>query len=286
MTSKSIETLVQDIQGLFKSGKEFNKENISDFGQRLAEHLSNRISDNAVRSTNLWLSNLGTKCTRQLWYKINRPDLAEELPPEAHMKFLFGDILEELLLFLAKEAGHTVEGQQDELNIEGISGHRDAVIDGILVDTKSASSRSFTKFESHLTPDVDDFGYLTQLQGYLEGGKDDPKILDKDIAAFLVVDKQLGKITLDIHAKEEIDWKAKVNYLEKMARLPDPPPRAYEDKPDGKSGNRKLGTACAYCSFKKHCWPGLKVYFYSNGPRFLTVVKREPKVERASDEEE
>ena len=63
---------------------------------------------------------------------------------------MFGDILEELLLFLAKEAGHTVTGQQDTLSISGVNGHRDAIIDGRLVDVKSASSYSFRKFKNNV----------------------------------------------------------------------------------------------------------------------------------------
>ena len=56
------------------------------------------------------------------------------------------------------------------------------------------------------------------------------------------------------------------------------PNRAFSDVPDGKSGNMKLGTQCSYCEFKKVCWPDLKTYIYSSGPRYLTKVVREPKV--------
>ncbi len=200
------------------------------------------------------------------------------------MKFLFGDILEELLLFLSREAGHDVQGEQDELTISGVKGHRDAVIDGVTTDTKSASSRSFDKFANHLTPDTDDFGYLTQLDSYREAGKEDSLVSDKTRAAFLVVDKTLGKIVLDIQDKRDTNYEREIVLTKRILSLPSPPPRAYDDVYDGKSGNKKLGTACSYCPFKFKCWENLEVYYYANGPRFMTVVAREPKVEKESGE--
>ena len=62
------------------------------------------------------------------------------------------------------------------------------------------------------------------------------------------------------------------------------PPRCYEDVEDGSSGNRKLCVECSYCAFKVDCWQdvnngsGLRKFIYSSGPRWLTVVKKEPNV--------
>src|SRR5690606_19057418 len=122
----------------------------------------------------LRVSNLGTPCDRRLWFSINHPELAEPLEPHTRLKFLLGDVWEAVLLFLAKIAGHRVEGQQDEISLHGVLGHRDAVIDGTIVDVKSASSFSFDKFENHLKPEDDSFGYLTQINSYLEAAQDDP----------------------------------------------------------------------------------------------------------------
>jgi hypothetical protein len=63
-----------------------------------------------------------------------------------------------------------------------------------------------------------------------------------------------------------------------------PPTRCYAAVPEGKSGNLKLGVACSYCPFKDECWKdsnggkGLRKFFYSRGPVWLTNVAREPKV--------
>jgi hypothetical protein len=223
------------------------------------------------------MSNIGTKCLRKLWYTKNAPELAEPIRPEVRLKFLIGDILEELILWLAGIAGHKVEGRQDELTLEGVTGHRDAVIDGSIADVKSASSRSFAKFEGGLRPEDDTFGYLHQLGGYQQASKGDHRVTSP-VAAFIAVDKTLGKIHVDEHEglTERTDYPSLYKKVISAVNQSEPPARAFEDEKDGESGNRKLGTVCSYCEFKEACWPGLRTFAYSNGPRYLTVVKRQP----------
>ena len=275
--TKTINTLVQDIYALFTEPHEFDEDNVENFARRLATHIKNRISDEKGKP-GLRMSNLGTPCDRKLWYSVNTPDDAEELRPEVRFKFLYGDILEELVLFLAAEAGHSVEGAQDTLEINGVIGHRDAVVDGVLVDVKSASTYSFGKFRDHLTKDKDSFGYLDQLGAYLYASQDDPLVKNKNIAAFIAVDKTLGHIAVDIQPKTGKNYDSLVETKRYILASKTPPNRAYFDEEDGKSGNRKLGVECSYCPFKAKCWPNLRVFGYSTGPRFLTVVKNEPKV--------
>lgn len=224
------------------------------------------------------MSNVGEHCDRKLWFHVNHYEEGEKLSPEVRFKFLYGDILEETVLYLAKEAGHTVEGEQDTLEIAGVKGHRDAVIDGVLVDVKSASSYSFQRFSQGLDRANDKFGYISQLQLYLHGSRDDPIVTDKDRAAFLVIDKTLGKICLDIHKKQDINWEQVVERKKALVASSTVPGRGYTDVADGASGNRKLDTSCSYCPFKHMCWPGLRTFIYSSGPAFLTRVVREPRV--------
>lgn len=275
---KNIETLVEDIYGILNDGPaEITPEQRRDFGEKISATVCDALLDRHVRST-LRMSNIGSPCNRKLWYHVNDPGGGEDLPPEVRMKFLFGHIIEELLLFLTELAGHTVEGRQDEQEIEGIKGHRDAVIDGVLVDVKSASTYSFKKFEAgDLTKD-DPFGYEDQLQSYLHAGQTDDKITDKDRAAFLVVDKTLGHVCLDIHKKKDFQFERMYQYKKEVVSRSEPPARKYEDVVEGKSGNRKLGTACSYCDRKAQCWPELRTFLYANKPSFLTKVVREPNV--------
>jgi hypothetical protein len=274
---KRINTLVQDIYDLFQGNHTFDEKNVQEFTEHLATKLKYRLGERTQKPT-LRLSNLGSPCVRKLWYSINCPELAEELPSSTKIKFIFGDILESLLLWLAKEAGHTVEGEQDKVSVNGVVGHRDAIIDGVVVDTKSASVRSFDKFKSHLNPEDDSFGYITQLGAYLAASVSEDIVHEKDIAAFLVINKEKGDICLDIHPSTGEDYHARVDDIRSHLNKELPPERPFTDVKDGESGNRKLRAVCGYCSFKYTCWPGLRTFLYSKGPVFLTRVSRTPKV--------
>lgn len=232
------------------------------------------------------MSNIGKPCDRQLWYEINSPEDSEPLRPETYMKFLYGDIIEAVVLFLVKAAGHSVEGTQDESEIEGIKGHRDGIIDGTIVDVKSASAFSFKKFKTGGLKEDDPFGYIPQLQSYLHAAQTDDKVKDKNRAAFLVVDKVLGHICLDFHDRTNVDIPSYYNERKEMVKGPCPE-RGFKDVPEGKSGNMKLGINCSYCSFSKTCWPNARTFLYATGPVTLTKIIREPNVpELFSDEEQ
>lgn len=240
------------------------------------------------------MSSIG-KPDRQLWYEMNLPpEEKEQFSGEMYLKFLFGHILEDLLLFLAEEAGHTVEGTQDVQEIEGIKGHRDAVVDGVLVDVKSASTFSFQKFKDGKLAENDPFGYIKQIQSYLEAGQDDPKITEKDKAAFLVVDKTLGNLTLDVHEKDkETDFRELYRKKKEVVKLPEPPERCYPTVPDGyvnpktkefvANGNEKLGTNCSYCAYKFKCYDNLRTFISSRGPVYFTHIEKLPKMLEVTD---
>lgn len=272
---KRIEDLPNDIYALFKSGKKFSEENIKGFGERLAKLISKRVSDEQS-SPSLRISNLGTPCKRRLWYSIKAPELGEPLSSQTYFKFLIGDILEELVLFLAKEAGHEVKNEQEEVELHGIKGHIDGTIGGVLVDVKSASSFSFRKFKEGLKRVSDDFGYLVQLGSYREARRKDK---ESPAAAFVVVDKTLGHICIDTHSDDlDINYEKLVSETKDILKLSTPPDRYYKDIPEGKSGNRKIPMPCEYCQYKEPCWGNLRKFIYSNGPVWMTKVSREPKV--------
>lgn len=266
-----IETLIPDIYSLFEKDVKIDKEVASAFGQKLGQVITARMSELRGRPT-LRLSNLGTPCDRKLWYTIRAPELAEPLSAPTRIKFLIGDILEELVLFLSRLAGHSVTDEQKEVSVGGVPGHIDGKIDGVVSDVKSASPYSFMKFRNGLTEADDSFGYLTQLGTYVtaENG---------DRGAFVAIDKSQGNLTLDMHERPEIDYVERTRHAQQMLALPHPPERGYTDVPDGKSGNRKLGIVCSYCGHKSTCWPRLRQYNYARGPVYLTVVVREPRVE-------
>ena len=201
------------------------------------------------------------------------------------MKFFYGDIIENLLLSLAKAAGHRVEGEQDEVVVDGIVGHRDAVIDGVTIDVKSASSASFKKFEKNELRVDDPFGYIQQLTGYVYGAKDDPLVTDKTGGAFLVMDKTLGHLVLDYYdlTPELHLFPSRLIATKLMTGMKTEPHREFDPVPDGKSGNMKLTAPCTYCDYKWKCWPGLRGFAYSNGPTWLTRCVNLPKVPEFKD---
>ena len=280
---KTIDTLIPDIHTLFdpKYQHEFDKENIEKFGQMVANLVAQRISETRSKPS-LRMSNLG-KDDRRLWLDINKPELGEPLSASTYVKFLYGDILEELLLFLSKEAGHDVQGEQDTMEINGVIGHRDAVIDGVLTDVKSASSYSFKNFKGGKLADDDKFGYIDQLNQYLYASKEDPVVTEKDVGAFFVIDKTTGNMCIDKHARNGKDYAAVV--AQKRVMLQGPMPEPCETPiPEGKSGNMKLSVKCSYCPFKKICYPSHRTFLYSHGPVFLTEVKKLPKVYEVLDD--
>lgn len=282
---KDPSTLPEDIYAVLdsESNHEVSEENIEWAGEVLKDLLRSRLKKREEKKGEevLRFSALGKK-DRQLWYAANKPETAEKLSGKMGFKFLYGDVLELLMLFLAKEAGHEVSHEQHEVDVDGIKGHMDAVIDGVPVDCKSASSFSYQKFKDGSFVFDDPFGYIPQLSGYAHA------IGKTDRAGFLVCDKQHGDICfaeIDEYSIKGNPPEDRIKELRGILHSPEPPPRCYEAVPEGKSGNQKLAVGCSYCPFKEDCWSdandgqGLRKFFYSRGPVWLTTVKKEPKVD-------
>lgn len=272
---KSITTLRDDIYSLFDqdTNVEVNPEHLSIFSKNVTDKIQEALKK-PTRKPELRMSNLGTPCAKQLWYSVNKPELGEKLTPKTYIKFLFGNIIEELVLLFAKTSGHEVSNEQKVLDINGVRGQCDATIDGVLVDVKSASSRSFDKFEKGLTKEDDGFGYLTQLGLYNHSIGNSGKA-----GAFVAFDKQMGDIAVDVHNDlSNTDYVKLVEERKSVVAAPEPPPRGFTDKPEGASGNRALGVNCSYCPFKKSCWSGLRTFLYYKGPVHFTHVSRLPDV--------
>jgi len=285
---KSIDTLVKDIYDLFDplvdvdlDEKEVDTQ-LDSFTKSLKETLKTFLNEVPTDRRNLRLSAIG-KPARQLWYGKNSKEKPQPLEPSTRVKFLYGHMLEDLLILLSRLAGHTVTDLQKTVYVNGIKGHQDCVIDDVLVDIKSASASAFKKFEENTIHKDDPFGYIAQISAYAEAN-------NVDEAAFLAIDKSSGKICLTpIHSLGMINAKERIDYLKGAMEQDNPPDRCYSDTPDGASGNRKLAFGCFYCEHKRVCWAdknegkGLRVFNYANGNRFLTQVKKMPNVEEVTD---
>ncbi len=279
--TKRIDTLVKDIYALFDEGNKNipTQDDLNEFTKTIQDSLLTFLTEKQSGSRGVRMSSLG-KPDRQLWYELYKPELREHMPSYARIKFLYGHMLEALLLLLTKTAGHTVTDEQKTLELDGVKGHQDATIDGWVVDVKSASQFGFRKFrENDLTPETDAFGYLHQIAAYSEANNN-PKV------AFLAIDKQSGALALCTPNKVNVpNAKQRIKHLRQALKdKNNPPPRCYDEEPDGTSGNMKLSVGCSYCAYKNDCWSdandgqGLRKFIYSKGPRWLTKVVNEPNV--------
>lgn len=278
--SKSLDTIVEDIYKVIEGKGGWDATVTEFFSTTLASVAEARFSQEQQPRDYLSLSAIGTPCDRKLWYRINQIEDSAPLSPEAIGTFFYGDLIEALVLSLAKAAGHSVEGMQDRVEVFGVSGQRDVILDGVTVDVKSASSYGFQKFKSHNLREDDPFGYISQLSSYVYAGKDDPLVKNKTEGAFLVVQKDRFKLCLDRYDfTEELSKKEEeIERVKKVVAGAIPEDR-IEPIPQSKtSPNTQLSTTCGYCEFRKVCWPEARTFLYSTGPAYLVDVVNEPRV--------
>tara|TARA_R110000803_G_scaffold84087_3_gene150257 strand:+ start:905 stop:1735 length:831 start_codon:yes stop_codon:yes gene_type:complete len=273
---------VSDIYAVLEDGIDVPDDVAKEFGSTVGNLIQEQLAgykESEKRPHTLRMSNVG-KGARDLWYS-QRDGSSFEPKPSDKIKFLYGHIIEELLLLLVKLSGHEVSEEQKEVKLNGIVGHIDCMIDGAVVDAKSTSPFAYDKFAKAtiLEEGNDPFGYIAQLSGYREA-------LNVEEAGFLAMNKSTGEICfLEIDELTGIDTGKRINYLKKAMKDTVPPPRCYPDEADGKSGNMKIGKNCTFCRFKIECWSdtnegaGLRKFKYARGYKYLTKVEREPKLE-------
>ena len=283
MTDKKLDTLVEDIYdklSVLGEGKalDVSEEVLDEFGNSMKEALRHWATPKPRDTETLRMSNIG-KPLRQLWYDMkSEGEDTQPLEPHLFIRFLYGHILEEVMLFLVKLAGHKVTDEQKEVKVSGVHGHMDCKIDGEVIDIKTASSFAFRKFKNGTLAEDDPFGYLAQLSAYETAEK-------TKAGGFLVLNKESGEITL--HRPSFIDKphaRNKIREVKKAIKLDNPPELCYNPVPEGKAGNMKLPRGCTYCRHKNECHKdandgkGLRVFKYSKGLMYLTKVEKEPNV--------
>lgn len=274
---KKLNNLVSDIYSALSpltkgEALDVSEEDIDNFGEAIKEVVRHWATPKARDNNTLRMSNIG-KPRRQLWFDLKyKKEKASELDSSLPIKFLYGHLLEEVLLFLVKMSGHKIEDEQKEIEVNGIKGHIDCKIDGEVIDIKTASNFAFNKFKSGTLREDDPFGYMAQLAGYEEAE-------GTSNGGFLVINKESGELTL--YQPEELDkpYASKViEDIRESLNSNEPPGYCYDPVPEGKSGNMKLPKNCVYCNHKYKCYPDLRVFQYSKGLVYFTEVVNEPKV--------
>ncbi len=279
---KTVDTLVVDIEKLFtqiSKGKELKlpKKKVDKLMVGLEGALRGWATPRA-QSSGLRMSNVG-RPNRQLWYDIKADATQEEISPAVMFRFLYGHVVEELLLFFVDLAGHKVEMQQAEVDVCGLKGHIDSIIDGVVIDVKTASDFSFKKFKDGRLSESDPFGYLAQLAGYEHG-------LKRQGGGFLVANKSTGELCLfkpnDLELPNIENRIATVRA--ELEKNTPPTTRCHPIIDKGKGGNRGLHNSCKWCSHKVACNPKARVFRYSSGDEFLTKIVSKPRVDEVTKE--
>lgn len=292
--TKKIDTLTEDIYEILdnKVDHDPNPDLAAEYAMRIGgEFAKSLIPRNKPREKGkYWASDLGKSCGRRLWYDFNESYKGEDLMGHTKFKFLYGNILEEAVLYMAEEAGHEVSCQQKELEYDcgdfTVRGRIDGMVDGVLMDVKTTSSYGFKKYKDGLTHENDDFGYLWQLGFYASQ-------IGHEGTGFIFIDKQNGHIKyvpVTVPTAQDVD--ARARWVHETVHKDDVSdiPRPFLDKPYGKSGNKVLDVSCSYCPFKQDCWKdsndgaGLRGFAYNHGPVWMTEVQREPNVPEIKDE--
>lgn len=269
MSTVTVDTLLGDIMRTLEEAAagdgpiSLNPEAEKFFNEGMASVLKKAVLGKGKRKREpnvLYVSEIGHPCLRKLWYKV-RPDMftATAINGKGLFKFLYGDLIEVLVLTLAIQAGHKVEMCQHPIEFPvgttgwKVRGRLDAVIDGVLVDVKSASSISMQKFHDIEKLMADDaFGYIMQLLTYhsnLTGVSDE--------CGFLAVDKVDGTMVMPIlkpdgpvpdHVYEHIVSVVSSNTIPPVDASLQP----YEIKT--LPGYKKLKSTCSYCDYRDECW--------------------------------
>lgn len=283
------DTLIEDIYGLVSTKEvpntvDIDKE-IETFGESIKELMRTEFKKDRPKDTRrLRLSSIG-RTDKYLWNQYQGSE-GEELQPHTLVKFLYGHVIEELVLFLTRASGHEVTCEQKRCEVEGVVGHMDCKIDGVVTDVKSASSFAFKKFKERRVPEDDPFGYVDQIKAYAHS-EGERKF------AWLAMDKANGHLTFCQHDLDDEsdpmhdlikgDIAERIRHVKKLVEGPEPLEFCYEDVPDGKSGNRKLSVGCSYCQFREKCYPDLRTFIYAYGPKYLTKVVKQPYVSEVPD---
>lgn len=283
-TEKTTDNLVDDIYALMESkdadpAVDVEKE-IEKFGEGVKALMRTEFGRKKREDNRkLRLSNIG-RTDKYLWNHFNGTE-KEEIQPHTYVKFMYGHLIEEMLIFLTRMAGHTVTNEQKVCKVNGIVGHMDCSIDGVVTDVKSASSFGFKKFKDGSLAFDDPFGYIDQIKAYAHA-EGETKF------GWLAMDKANGHLTYlkyDLEDKQSPVYEIlkapiteRIEHVKKLVEQPEPTEWCTQPVPDGKSGNTKLSIGCSYCQFKDHCYPNLRVFNYAYGPKYLVNVVNEPRV--------
>lgn len=240
---------------------------IEQFGEDCKDSLRKQLSsrgDFRVR-----MSGLGRPLCQQ---KMEKKGHTQEMAYNDIMRFLMGDLVEAVAVFVMKAAGVNVVDTQRQCELElagnNVKGTLDIILDDgekKVWDIKSTSPWSFdNKFSGRGGYDVikedDPFGYI--MQGYLYS-----EAQDMPFGGWIAINKSSGEwdfVEAPDDQKEDreaylADARSRVESLERDDKFKIPFEEADESYTlKGEkifTGNKLMPKTCTFCSFKEKCWP-------------------------------
>jgi hypothetical protein len=120
---KTLDTLVEDIYkeiSKISEGQalEVSEEELDAFAEGMKSAMRQWLVPREVKKPYLRMSNIG-RPERQLWYDMKTDPKKNIVSPSTQIKFLYGHLLEEVVLFLVKLSGHKITAQQKEVTVSG-----------------------------------------------------------------------------------------------------------------------------------------------------------------------
>jgi len=239
---------------------------IEKFGEDCKDSLRKQLSRND--DYRIRMSGIGRPLCQQ---KLEKKGHKQEVAYNDVMRFLMGDLVEAVAVFVMKAAGVKVVDTQRacELELSGnkIKGTLDLVMDDgeeKVWDIKSTSPWSFdNKFAGRGGYDAikedDPFGYI--MQGYLYA-----KSQDMPFGGWIAINKSSGEWAfVEAPDDQEEDLKTYIAEAEKRVdslnkdeafKIPfEPEDEVYTLKGEKiKTGNKLMPKTCTFCSFKNICW--------------------------------
>jgi hypothetical protein len=242
---------------------------IMDFAKECEESVEKQL--NKKRKFSIRMSGLGRPLCQQL---LDRQGIQEDMDYNALFRFLFGDLVESVMVLIMEQAEVDIVAKQKPVKLT-LAGHEvTGTLDLILRDemgiekvwdVKSASEWAFKfKYTGYGGYDKikedDPFGYV--MQGHLYG-----EATGLPFGGWIVVNKSSGELAM----VEAPDWQAedRKEYLKdaerRVKRLLDPDPKfvkpfksefeTYKVKGEViRTGNKILPKICSMCGYRSHCW--------------------------------
>jgi CRISPR/Cas system-associated exonuclease Cas4 (RecB family) len=220
---------------------------MEDLIKRIDDAIIARADSRASRKY-LGASSLGEVCDRKLWYSFHQP--TKILDARVNRIFDLGNLIEDYLVKLLRDAGYTVHDKDEEGKQFGfedgiIAGNSDGVIvvDGVpmLLEFKSYNTKRFAELKKSGVQSSDP-KYYGQVNVYM-------KYLELDQCLFIAMDKNTSELYFQTVKYDPIEAHYLVNRGKGIAE-------ELNVENISKKYSHISSFGCKFCDYRKICWRG------------------------------